>query len=139
MGTRHHGAPIPIIFKIGESRRIGVPRCEELNEQADGRRRQYTIGPDYLGARAGHPVALRLLLETLICDEPTATHARMARHRKDHLPGDEESLLPAVMYVHSDIHVWNQAAPGESLQLLALGIGVDGTKNDVARSEVFQA
>jgi hypothetical protein len=90
--TRHHRASIPIIFKIGESRRVGVPRCEELDEQTHGCRSQYAVGPNYLGTCPGRPVALGFLLETLVSDESAAAHAGMAGHRKNHLQQFQQLL-----------------------------------------------
>ena len=131
-----HRALVSVVIEKDQFRRVRVPRCEHLRQQAHRGRSQNAVRPDDLRPRARRPIALGFLLETLIRDEAAAAHARRARHREDHLAADEKSIPAQFVHVHADVDIGDEMTARETLELLALLEPVDRANDDVAALEI---
>jgi hypothetical protein len=119
--TRLDRVPVAVVLEISGCDRIGVPRCDELDQQPDCSRRQNAVRPYHLGPAARRAISARLFGDPRVSDDSHAPQSEMSRQGKDHLAANDKAIVER-MHVHADVDVCDQKPACEPLQLVALAV-----------------
>src|SRR6266498_2117962 len=98
---------VTVVGEINWSPHVTRPASQRFHSQANRRRRQDAVGPDYLWTWPGCSIGLRLLGQLFRSNKAEALHASMTWNRQDNLSCHSWGFTIHLMDVHPNINVQN--------------------------------